>query len=224
MILLRDITVAAGAFILRNVSLSLDTGNYGVLMGRTGSGKTTLLEAICGLRPVNLGEVRIHGKDVTALSPAARGIGYVPQDGALFATHTVEEHLAFALRLRKWPATAIRERVAELAEALTIGHLLARKPHGLSGGEKQRVALGRALSFKPKLMLLDEPLSALDHEARQEIIGLLCSLKQQFGVTVLHVTHDRNEAARLADQLFLLEAGAVKTVTSADSFNLPPSN
>src|SRR5215203_3589521 len=118
-------------------------------MGRTGCGKTTLLEAICGLKPVRAGRVLLLGRDVTDLPPADRGVGYVPQDLALFPTMTVREHLGFALEVRRWDMTAAARRVEELTALLGIGHLLERKPPGLSGGEAQRVALGRALSFRP---------------------------------------------------------------------------
>ncbi len=186
-------------FVLSNVNFAVQAGQYAVLMGRTGCGKTSLLEAMCGLRPVSRGVIRIAGTDVTGWSPADRGIGYVPQDLALFPTLTVEEHLQFALRIRRWTQAEIRSRTDELATVLGIQHLLKRRIHGLSGGEAQRTALGRALSFRPKLLLLDEPLSALDETTREEMYQLLSSLKQSARVTTLHVTHSSEEAARLAD-------------------------
>ena len=143
MISLSDVTLSQGGFALRGVSLEIPTGQYGVLMGRTGSGKTTLLEAICGLRPLTAGRIRLLGRDVTQLKPAARGVGYVPQDGSLFSRLTVREHLAFALVIRRWSRAAIERRVEELAQLLGIEPLLDRRPSGLSGGEIQRVALGR---------------------------------------------------------------------------------
>ena len=129
-------------------------------MGKTGSGKTTLLEALCGFKRIVSGSIQLDGRDVTALSPADRGIGYVPQDLALFQTMTVRQHLAFAQKIRSCDRAAIDRRVAELAELLGLTRLLERRPAGLSGGESQRVALGRALSFYPRVLLLDEPLSA----------------------------------------------------------------
>lgn len=209
MIAVEKLTVGAGNFRLREVSVEVPTGEYGILMGRTGCGKTTLLEAICGLKRVDSGRILLHGEDITRLRPAERGIGYVPQDGALFQTMTVHEHLAFALRLRHWKRHVLDERVQELAHLLGISHLLQRLPEGLSGGESQRVALGRALSFHPKVLCLDEPLSALDHETRLEMCTLLESLKQSFGVTVLHVTHNRDEATRLADCVFAFTNGHI---------------
>src|SRR5262245_13114818 len=137
MILLDSVCLRAGAFALDGLSLHIDTGAYAVLMGKTGCGKTTLLEAICGLKPVRPGRIVLLDRHVTALRPAERGVGYVPQDLALFPTLTVREHLAFALTVRRWPGPASADRVAELAGLLGIGQLLDRYPQGLSGGESQ---------------------------------------------------------------------------------------
>src|SRR5262245_33768040 len=141
MIAVENLCVRSGTFELRGLSFAVETGQYAVLMGQSGCGKTTLLEAVCGLRAVTLGRVRLLGQDVTHLEPRARGIGYVPQDVALFPTKTVAEHLAFGPSLQGWPAVTIAERVEELATLLGISRLLGRYPRGLSGGEAQRVAL-----------------------------------------------------------------------------------
>lgn len=207
MIALEAVTVRAGTFELRDLSFELAAGTYGVLMGRTGSGKTTLLEAICGLRAVQSGRILLHGGDVTRLPPAARGVGFVPQEGALFGHLTVREHLEFALRIRRKPPEAVASRVEELATWLELGPLLDRLPAGLSGGETQRVALGRALSFGPRILCLDEPLSALDDDSRDGICRVLETLCARTGVTVLHITHNAAEAARLADVLLRLHHG-----------------
>ena len=211
MIRLERVTIRAGAFRLQDVALEIPTGGYGVLMGRTGSGKTTILEAICGLRPVVTGKIELMGRDVTRLKPAERGIGYVPQDRALFQSMTVYDHLAFALVIRKYPRADIARRVEELAALLGIPRLLGRKPPGLSGGEAQRVALGRALSARPGILCLDEPLSALDEDMRQEMCELLEKVQQQTGVTILHVTHQLSEAERLADTIWVLKDGRVSS-------------
>jgi ABC-type sugar transport system ATPase subunit len=210
MIAVENLRLRQGRFALDGVSLTVPTGRYGVLMGRTGCGKTTLLEAIAGLRTVLGGRVVLDGRDVTRLAPAARGIGYVPQDAALFRTLTVREHLAFALEIRKADRAAIARRVAELTEWLGLAHLLDRRPAGLSGGEAQRVALGRALSFRPRVLLLDEPLSALDEDTRDQMVGLLAGLRKSGGVTVLHVTHSRREAGLLGEVIYRLEAGTAR--------------
>ena len=209
MIALENLAVRAGSFALNGISLAIPTGHHGFLMGKTGSGKTTLLEAVCGLKPVPAGRVLLLGEDVTRLKPAARGIGYVPQDGALFPSMTVREHLAFALTIRRHQAAEIERRVRELAEMLDLEPLLARRPPGLSGGEAQRVALGRALASRPHVLCLDEPLSALDEDTRAEMCEMLQTVRRLTGVTILHVTHSQADAHKLADRIFLLRDGRV---------------
>ena len=210
MIAVDHLTVRVGGFALEDVGFDVAPGQYAVLMGRTGAGKTTLLEALCGLKAVAGGTIRLNGRDVTRLKPAERGIGYVPQDRALFQTMTVREHLAFALIIQKANRDVIQRRIAELSRLLGIEGLLDRKPHGLSGGEAQRVALGRALSAQAGILCLDEPLTALDDETRREMYALLMNVQQSTGVTILHVTHNLEEAEQLADSIFLLRNGKVE--------------
>lgn len=214
MIAVRELEFVAGQFRLEGITFDVPAGSYAVLMGRTGCGKTTILEAICGLRSIRSGTIILHGEDVTRLKAADRGIGYVPQDLALFPTMTVSEHLSFALRIRRAPAGDIARRVDELAQMLGIGPLLERKPTGLSGGEAQRVALGRALSARPTVLCLDEPLSALDEGTREDLSALIRNVQQVTGITVLHVTHNRSEAKRLADRILILERGKVREAAS----------
>lgn len=216
MISVEFLTVRTGAFALNGVSFGIPEGGYGVLMGKTGSGKTTILEALAGLRGIESGQILLDGRDVTALRPGERGIGYVPQDRALFQTMTVRRNLAFAPSIRRWSEADIDARVRELAELLRIAPLLDRLPAGLSGGEAQRVALGRALAARPKVLLLDEPLSALDDETWEGMIGLLGQVRKATGVTTLHVTHRREEARRLADRVFVLADGAVRPAAAGD--------
>jgi ABC-type sugar transport system ATPase subunit len=211
MISLRQITVQAGAFRLGDVSLEIPAGSHTALMGRTGSGKTTLLEGLCGLRRVSAGSVWIGGREVTHLPPGERGIGLVPQDGALFDHLTVREHLEFALEVRGWPPDRRESRSRELAEWLGLTALLDRFPAGLSGGERQRVALGRALAFHPPVLCLDEPLSALDEDTRTEIIAVLSEIRARTGITTLHITHNRSEAERLADRILQLRDGRLES-------------
>lgn len=201
----------AGTFRLDAVSFTVPAGSYGVLMGRTGCGKTTLLEILCGLRQPTGGRVLIGDRDVTDLPPGERGIGYVPQDGAMFPTMTVREQIGFALAIRKRPGAEITARVKELAEHLGVAHLLNRLPQNLSGGERQRVALGRALAAKPSVLLLDEPLSALDEELRDDLAALLKRLQRELNLTALHITHSRREAEQLADVRLRMEAGRIET-------------
>ncbi len=211
MIEVKDLTIQAGAFALRNISFVIPTGGYGVLMGKTGCGKTTILESIIGFRSITSGRILLDGVDVTDWNPALRGIGYVPQDGALFSRMTVRRQLGFALSIRRVAGSIIQERTGQLAELLAISHLLERVPKSLSGGERQRVALGRALSFEPKILCLDEPLSALDSETRLQMCELLAEIRKRTGVTALHVTHNQDEAERLADPLLRLRDGQLQT-------------
>ncbi|MBL7115293.1 MAG: ATP-binding cassette domain-containing protein [Kiritimatiellae bacterium] len=213
MIVLDHIDINQGAFSVRNVCMNIPQNAYAVLMGSTGSGKTTLLEIICGLRQPDCGRVLLNECDVTHATPAARDVGYVPQDGALFKTMTVFEQLAFSLVVRREHHSAIETRVSELAGLLDIEHILDRTPAGLSGGERQRVALGRALSFRPGILLLDEPLTALDDETRSQIMHLLKQVQQHTGVTVLHVTHNRSEAEQLGTMMLCISNGCVQALT-----------
>jgi ABC-type sugar transport system ATPase subunit len=197
---------------MENVDFDIPSGSYAALMGRTGSGKTTLLEAVTGLKSVQRGTIHVNGVDVTHLKPSQRNIGYVPQDGALFAGMSVRDHLAFALAIRRRPKQEVTARVAELAKLLEITHLLDRTCVGLSGGERQRVSLGRALSFHPQTLCLDEPLSALDDATRGQMYELLSHVRQRTGVTTIHVTHSLEEAEHLADVIFRIEEGRVTPI------------
>jgi len=214
MISVEKLSLAQGNFHLHDISFEIPSGQYAVLMGPTGCGKTTLLEAIAGLRPILDGRVMLDGRDVAHHSPAARGLGYVPQDNALFQTRTVYRNLSFALELRDVSWQEIDERVREMASWLRVDHLLDRRPQGLSGGESQRVALGRALIFRPSLLLLDEPLSSLDDETRGQLMELLSHLRDRRHVTVLHITHSRAEAESLGDMHFRLRGGQLAAATA----------
>ncbi len=209
MIRVNELCIQLGQFQLKNVSFEVPSGQYGVLMGKTGCGKTTILEAICGLKPIQSGQITIHGRDVTHEKPAMRGIGFVPQDGALFSTMTVYEHLAFALQIRKRPADQVKQRVEELSELLGVTQLLKRTVHGLSGGERQRTALGRALAYNPPILCLDEPLSALDDDTHDEMCVLLKDIQRHTKATFLHITHSREEAYFLANLILRIENGVV---------------
>ena len=217
MIRLENITWHAPAFRLEGISFSVPAETYAVLMGKTGTGKTTLLEIICGLREPESGRVQLCGRDATRDAPGARGLGYVPQDGALFPTMTVRGQIGFGLRMTKRPADEIAKTVGRLAEEISIAHLLDRKPPGLSGGEKQRVALARALALQPKVLLLDEPLASVDEDTQDELIALLKRMQREHRITVLHVTHSRREAEALAHIRLELEGGRVHSLESKHS-------
>ena len=205
MIRFENISWSAGTFALSGVSFTVPQGSYAVLMGRSGSGKTSLLELLCGLRFPSSGAIWIGDREITNLTPGERSIGYVPQDGALFPTMTVRENIGFAPRIRGESGPGSRAAVESLAERLGIAGVLDRKPQHLSGGERQRVALARALAAKPSVLVLDEPLSALDEELREDLARLLKEIQRDLKLTTLHVTHHRQEAAQLADHVLRLE-------------------
>lgn len=200
---------APGGFSLKNISLVIPTGTYAVLMGSTGCGKTSLLEILCGLRPPTAGRILLNHRDVTHLEPRHRRIGYLPQDLALFPGKTVREQIGFAPFLQAEPEAAAL--VNSLATELGIHHLLDRQPDHLSGGEKQRVTLARALAARPSVLLLDEPLSALDEATHAEAAELLKNLQTRHRLTVLHVTHSRREAELLGQMRLRLEKGQICT-------------
>lgn len=210
MIEAHDLQVTSGSFVLSGVSLSVPAGQYAVLMGRSGAGKTTLLEAICGIKPIASGRLILDDRDVTHMRPADRGIGFVPQEAALFSTLSVRDHLRFGPTVRRWGRSAIEARVGELAELLEIVHLLDRHPQGLSGGERQRVALGRAIAARPAVLCLDEPLSSLDDESRMMMHDLLRTIRAHTPVTTLHITHNIDDTRRLADRVFSLDTGSIR--------------
>lgn len=198
--------VTLGDFHLGPITLEVAAGESLAIQGPSGSGKTTLLEAFCGLRTPSAGQLSIAGVDVTHATAAARRIGYVPQDLALFPTMTVRRQLGFALEVRGADAKSTATRVQELSELLHIEALLDRLPRTLSGGEAQRVAIGRALAADPVVLCLDEPLTALDDALRGEVIAALKEIRQQTGVAMIVVTHRSDEAAELADHVLRLDA------------------
>jgi len=163
------------------------------------------------LRSIRSGSIWIGDREVTNLPPGQRGIGFVPQDGALFDHLTVRQHLEFALEVRGWVPERRETRSRELAEWLGLTPLMNRLPAGMSGGERQRVALGRALAFHPPVLCLDEPLSALDDQTRGEIVAVLTEIRNRTGITILHITHNRSEAERLADRILHLRDGRLES-------------
>lgn len=198
-----------GVAVLDAASFTIPSATYAVLMGRTGAGKTTLLEILCGLRAAATGSIVIGGRDVTHAAPGDRGLGYVPQDGALFPTLSVREQIGFGLRMRRVPRAAAAVAVLEVAERVGVSHLLDRQPQGLSGGECKRVALARTLAVKPAVLLLDEPLASVDEETQADLIELLRRTQREERITVLHVTHSRREAEGLGDLHLRLERGRI---------------
>ena len=210
MIHISDLSLNAGNFRLAHLNLDLEEGVFNILLGPTGSGKTLILESVIGLRPIAKGRVVLGGKEIQNLPSEKRGIAYLPQDLALFPHLTVRENLSYGLRAQKRTSAEDEKHLKRIIEALRIRHLLERHPQGLSGGEKQRVALGRALATSPRLILLDEPLAALDPALKSEIQQLLLSLHRTLRFTALYVTHDLEEAYLLGDTITVLIDGRIE--------------
>ena len=204
-----DVSIRAGDFSLCDLAFSVEEGAYAIMKGPTGCGKTTILEAICGLRSISSGSIRLGGRAIETLAPGRRNIGYVPQDGVLFPTMTALRQIALPLELRGASREAARARARELAELIDIVHLLDRRPQGFSGGERQRVAIARAIAWKPDLLLMDEPIGALDEVMRGRVVSALRVVHEHTGVTIIHVTHDPRDAEELATTLYQLDEGRV---------------
>jgi sn-glycerol 3-phosphate transport system ATP-binding protein len=207
---------------LSAVDLRIAAGSFCVLLGPSGCGKSTTLRIIAGLDSASAGRVLIDGRDVTDLPPAQRGIAMVFQNYALFPHLNVAQNIGFGLSVRKLPAAEHQARLAQVAELLGLTALLQRKPSQLSGGQQQRVALGRALVAQAKVCLMDEPLSNLDAQLRQDMRHELRELQRKLGLTVIYVTHDQAEAMSMADQVVLLNKGSVEQVgTARDLYSRP---
>jgi molybdate/tungstate transport system ATP-binding protein len=213
-----------GEFQLNEVSIEVSHSEYFSLLGPAGSGKTLFLECLCGLVQPMSGQIYIDGEDVTNLEPRARGIGYVPQDYALFPNLSVERNIGFGLRVRGHNREAITSKITQVIEMLGIVNLLKRSVYGLSGGEKQRVALARALVMEPKVLLLDEPVCALDEATRQDICAQLHSVQRQLGLTTIHVSHNLEETFSVADRAGILYRGNLQQVGSMNQLLRKPQN
>jgi ABC-type Fe3+/spermidine/putrescine transport system ATPase subunit len=207
--------------VLSAVSFRVDGGFY-ALLGPSGSGKTTILRMIAGFMSPDEGSILIDTKDVTEVPPHKRDIGLVFQNYALFPHMTVFRNVAFGLRMRNLPKKEMTERVLGALELANITDLAGRHPQNLSGGEQQRVAVARALVTQPRLLLLDEPLSALDRMIRQSMRAELKRIQRETGITTLIVTHDQEEALDLADELLVLDSGRVRQIGSpSDVYQRP---
>jgi len=200
----------SGSFRVDDVRMSVADGESHVLLGPSGAGKTTLLELILGLRELESGSVMLAGRDITREPIERRGVGYLPQRVSLFPHLSVRENIAYGPRCRRRPACEYAPVVDDLVEATGIGHLLERRPDTLSGGERQRVTLVRALATRPRLLLLDEPFTALNESLRREFWRLLKTLQAEHGFTMLMITHDLAEGFFLADRVTVLIDGCVE--------------
>jgi ABC-type sugar transport system ATPase subunit len=224
MIRLRNLCLSVGRFALRDVCLDVAPGEYLVLLGANGSGKTLLMSCICGLARVDKGRIEIDGQDVTHLEPRLRKVGFVPQDYGLFPHLTVSKNLTFALRAWGVSHEDALKQIAPLVDLLDLGKLMDRRPKTLSGGERQKAALVRALSLKPKVLLLDEPVTALDGPTRAEVLDQLRQLQRQIGVSTVHVCHNMEEAQAVADRAAVMVEGQMVQVGTLDEIARNPVN
>lgn len=220
-LLMKNIRKRIGGFLL-NVDFSIDEGELVSVIGPSGCGKTTVINLISGLLPPDSGTVSIGGVDVTELPPEKRSAAVVFQDYALFPHMNVQRNIAFPMKLRKMPRQAIMQQVESLLEQVKLGSFGKRSVDGLSGGEKQRVALARALAANPDILLLDEPLSALDAKLRNQLRGEILSIQQKLGQTTIYVTHDQSEALAISNRIIVMNNGQIEqTGTPQEIYDNP---
>ena len=209
-------TTNEGVIALRKVSFSIDEGEFVVILGESGCGKSTLLRIIAGLTDATVGSVFIDDQDVTNLRPEDRDLSMIFQNYALYPHLNVYNNIAFSLQTKHIPREEIEKMVGEVAKALKIEELLDRRPGELSGGEQQRVAIGRAIIRNPNLFLMDEPFSNLDVNLRRQMRMIIRDLYEQMGSTFLYVTHDQNEAFSMGTKIILMRHGAVEQIGTPD--------
>ncbi len=222
---LRNITKRFGSVLaLDRVSLDIDEGEFVCFLGPSGCGKTTLLRVIAGLEMPEAGEVTLNGASLMDVPARLRNFGIVFQSYSLFPNMSVARNIGYGLECRKWPKDAIGPRVAEVLALVHLGDQAEKYPHQLSGGQQQRVALARALAPKPAVLLLDEPLSALDAKVREDLRAEIKDLQVALRVTTVMVTHDQHEAMEMADRIVVMHAGVIEQIGRAVELYDQPVN
>lgn len=210
------------AVAIDHVSLDIRRGEFMTFLGPSGSGKSTTLYITAGFEDLTSGSVVLDGRDLRGVSPSRRNIGMVFQRYTLFPHLSVAENIAFPLRVRKWTEARIRDKTARMLKLVHLEGFGERKPAQLSGGQQQRVAIARALAYDPPILLMDEPLSALDKKLREELQSELRHIHRETGVTVLYVTHDQEEALRLSDRIAVFNQGRIEQVgTCVEMYEAP---
>lgn len=212
-LIIKDLWKSYGEVLaLRNVSLEVEAGEFVCLLGPSGCGKTTLLRIVAGLESYSAGTLTLGDRDLAEIDAQHRGFGIVFQSYSLFPNMTAAENVGYGLKIRKWPAARIAEKVRGLMELVRIPELANRYPHQLSGGQQQRVAIARAIAVDPKLLLLDEPLSALDARVRAEMRLEIRDVQRRLGIPTIMVTHDQEEALTMADKVVCMNGGEIEQV------------
>lgn len=209
---------------LEKVSLNAEPGEFLTILGSSGSGKTTLLKIIAGFENCNEGKILINGQDVADKKSYERNIGMLFQNYALFPHMTVEENIAYPLKLRKLPKDEIKKRVNDIIELIQLGTMKKRYPKQLSGGQQQRCALARAIVYNPPLLLLDEPLGALDKNLRHEMQFEIKRIQKELGITTISVTHDQEEALTMSDKICIMSHGVIQQCSSPEEIYKEPKN
>lgn len=208
--------------VVKNINLAVEQGEFISFLGPSGCGKTTTLRMIAGFESPSDGTIILDGVDITSLTPTQRRLGMVFQSYALFPNMTVEQNIAFGLEVKHTPKEQTRKRVEEMLELIRLGSFGKRYPSQLSGGQQQRVALARALAVHPRVLLLDEPLSALDAKIRLELRQEIRLIQQQLKITTIYVTHDQEEALSLSDRIVVMHEGVIEQVgTPFEIYNFP---
>ncbi len=222
-LVLSDVQKLFGEFVaVESFNLSAEKGEFVSFLGPSGCGKTTTLRMIAGFERPTSGSVSIDGRDITNVPPNRRNVGMVFQSYALFPNMSVADNIGFGLKVRKRPAADIKRRVGELLELINLPDKGGRYPYQLSGGQQQRVALARALAFEPQVLLLDEPLSALDAKIRVALRHEIRQIQRQLGITTVYVTHDQEEALSLSDRVVVMSEGRMEQVgTPFEIYNFP---
>jgi iron(III) transport system ATP-binding protein len=222
---LRGVTKRFGAIVaVDDVALAIEEGEFVCFLGPSGCGKTTLLRIIAGLEIPDAGEIRLGGRDLAPVPARLRNFGVVFQSYSLFPNMTVAKNIAYGLECRRWPAERARRRVEAMLALVHLADQAQKYPAELSGGQQQRVALARALAPEPAVLLLDEPLSALDAKVREELRGEIRDLQKELGITTIMVTHDQDEAMEMADRIVVMSEGKIAQIGSALELYAQPAS